>query len=122
MPGLCTDEAAAQLLDPVGLPREWPGHVLTAGGAFTQPDDGPLQLLKLMAAGVDRVLPAELLSGHVHRSPVVLVSVDEDRAELRVLRQRDLFRPSSVTRTGGGVLVTYPLFAPPGLLVPFSSR
>jgi hypothetical protein len=35
--------------------------------------------------------------------------------------QRDLFRPSSVTRTGDGVLVTYPLFAPPGLLVPFSS-
>ncbi|MDQ7806492.1 glycosyl transferase [Amycolatopsis sp. A133] len=35
--------------------------------------------------------------------------------------QRDLFRPASVVRTADGVLVTYPLFAPPGLLVPYSS-
>ncbi len=35
--------------------------------------------------------------------------------------QRATFEPTSVTRVPGGVLVTYPLFPPPGLLVPFSS-
>src|SRR5206468_2657066 len=49
----------------------------------------------------------------------VLLTGGEDGAAAFYAGQRDLFRPSSVARTGGGVLVTYPLFAPPGLLVPF---
>ncbi|WP_410598791.1 glycosyl transferase [Amycolatopsis sp. lyj-90] len=35
--------------------------------------------------------------------------------------QRATFEPASVTRVPGGVLVTYPLFPPPGLLTPFSA-
>ncbi|EMD29892.1 ArnT family glycosyltransferase [Amycolatopsis azurea] len=35
--------------------------------------------------------------------------------------QRATFQPASVTRVRGGVLVTYPLFPPSGLLTPFSS-
>ncbi|MFC3448259.1 glycosyl transferase [Amycolatopsis speibonae] len=35
--------------------------------------------------------------------------------------QRATFQPASVTRVPGGVLVTYPLFPPSGLLTPFSS-
>ncbi|OXM54426.1 phospholipid carrier-dependent glycosyltransferase [Amycolatopsis alba] len=34
--------------------------------------------------------------------------------------QRATFQPASVTRVPGGVLVTYPLFPPSGLLTPFS--
>jgi hypothetical protein len=51
----------------------------------------------------------------------VLLNGGADGAAAFYTGQRDLFRPSSVTRTDGGVLVTYPLFAPTGLLVPFSS-
>ncbi|MEV7551165.1 glycosyl transferase [Amycolatopsis sp. NPDC089917] len=36
--------------------------------------------------------------------------------------QRATFQPASVTRSRGGVLVTYPMFPPSGLLAPFSSR
>ncbi|WP_242545983.1 glycosyl transferase [Amycolatopsis sp. MtRt-6] len=48
----------------------------------------------------------------------VLLTGDEDGATAFYAGQRDLFRPASVTRTADGVLVTYPLFAPPGLLPP----
>ncbi|MGW4062441.1 glycosyl transferase [Amycolatopsis sp. NPDC004747] len=46
----------------------------------------------------------------------VLLTGHEDGTTAFYTGQRDLFRPASVVRTGGGVLVTYPLFAPPGLL------
>ncbi|MEV4147065.1 glycosyl transferase [Amycolatopsis sp. NPDC049691] len=64
-------------------------------------------------------VPGEDPAGQPRRR--VLLTGGEDGAAAFYTGQRDLFRPSSVTRTGGGVLVTYPLFAPPGLLVPFSS-
>jgi hypothetical protein len=64
-------------------------------------------------------VPGEDPAGQPRRR--VLLTGSEDGAAAFYTGQRDLFRPSSVTRTGGGVLVTYPLFAPPGLLVPFSS-
>jgi hypothetical protein len=51
----------------------------------------------------------------------VLLTGGEDGVSAFYTGQRDLFRPASVTRTEAGVLVTYPLFAPTGLLVPFSS-
>ncbi|MEU4247214.1 glycosyl transferase [Amycolatopsis sp. NPDC026612] len=49
----------------------------------------------------------------------VLLTGGEDGTTAFYTGQRDLFRPASVIRTADGVLVTYPLFAPPGLLVPF---
>ncbi len=49
----------------------------------------------------------------------VLLTGGEDGVTAFYTGQRDLFRPASVIRTADGVLVTYPLFAPPGLLVPF---
>jgi hypothetical protein len=64
-------------------------------------------------------VPGEDPAGQPRRR--VLLTGGEDGAAAFYTGQRDLFRPSSVTRTGGGVLVTYPLFAPPGLLVPFSA-
>lgn len=64
-------------------------------------------------------VPGEDPAGQPRRR--VLLTGGEDGATAFYTGQRDLFRPSSVVRTGGGVLVTYPLFAPPGLLVPFSS-
>ena len=64
-------------------------------------------------------VPGEDPAGQPRRR--VLLTGGEDGAAAFYTGQRDLFRPSSVARTGGGVLVTYPLFAPPGLLVPFSS-
>jgi hypothetical protein len=64
-------------------------------------------------------VPGEDPAGQPRRR--VLLTGGEDGAAAFYTGQRDLFRPSSVVRTGGGVLVTYPLFAPPGLLVPFSS-
>ena len=64
-------------------------------------------------------VPGEDPAGQPRRR--VLLTGGEDGVAAFYTGQRDLFRPSSVVRTGGGVLVTYPLFAPPGLLVPFSS-
>ncbi|WP_033260625.1 hypothetical protein [Amycolatopsis vancoresmycina] len=64
-------------------------------------------------------VPGEDPAGQPRRR--VLLTGGEDGAAAFYAGQRDLFRPSSVTRTADGVLVTYPLFAPPGLLVPFSS-
>lgn len=64
-------------------------------------------------------VPGEDPAGQPRRR--VLLTGGEDGAAAFYGGQRDLFRPSSVTRADGGVLVTYPLFAPPGLLVPFSS-
>ncbi|WIY00022.1 glycosyl transferase [Amycolatopsis mongoliensis] len=65
-------------------------------------------------------VPGEDPAGQPRRR--VLLTGGEDGAAAFYTGQRDLFRPASVVRTGGGVLVTYPLFAPPGLLIPFSSR
>ncbi|MFI5589870.1 glycosyl transferase [Amycolatopsis sp. NPDC051758] len=64
-------------------------------------------------------VPGEDPAGQPRRR--VLLAGGEDGAAEFYAGQRDLFRPSSVARTAGGVLVTYPLFAPTGLLVPFSS-
>ncbi|ADJ46783.1 glycosyl transferase [Amycolatopsis mediterranei S699] len=64
-------------------------------------------------------VPGEDPAGQPRRR--VLLTDGEEGAAAFYAGQRDLFRPSSVARTAGGVLVTYPLFAPPGLLVPFSS-
>jgi hypothetical protein len=64
-------------------------------------------------------VPGEDPAGQPRRR--VLLTGGEDGAAMFYTGQRDLFRPSSVTRTADGVLITYPLFAPAGLLVPFSS-
>ena len=64
-------------------------------------------------------VPGEDPAGQPRRR--VLLTGDQDGAAAFYAGQRDLFRPASVVRTGGGVLVTYPLFPPTGLLVPFSS-
>jgi hypothetical protein len=64
-------------------------------------------------------VPGEDPAGQPRRR--VLLTGGAEGAAAFYAGQRDLFRPSSVARTAGGVLVTYPLFAPPGLLVPFSS-
>ncbi|MDX3196021.1 hypothetical protein PV458_47135, partial [Streptomyces sp. MN03-5084-2B] len=64
-------------------------------------------------------VPGEDAAGQPRRR--VLLTGGEDSTTAFYTGQRDLFRPASVVRTAGGVLVTYPLFAPPGLLVPFSS-
>jgi hypothetical protein len=64
-------------------------------------------------------VPGEDPAGQPRRR--VLLTGGEDGAATFYTGQRDLFRPSSVSRTADGVLVTYPLFAPTGLLVPFSS-
>ncbi|WP_254896615.1 glycosyl transferase [Amycolatopsis sp. Hca4] len=64
-------------------------------------------------------VPGEDPAGQPRRR--VLLTGGEDGAAAFYTGQRDPFRPSSVVRTGDGVLVTYLLFAPPGLLVPFSS-
>ncbi|MEQ0563278.1 glycosyl transferase [Amycolatopsis sp. NEAU-NG30] len=63
-------------------------------------------------------VPGEDPAGQPRRR--VLLTGEEDAATTFYTGQRALFRPSSVTRTDGGVLVTYPLFAPPGLLGPAS--
>ncbi len=65
-------------------------------------------------------VPGEDAAGQPRRR--VLFTGDEDGAAAYYAGQRDLFRPSSVVRTADGVLVTYPLFPPTGLLVPFSFR
>ena len=64
-------------------------------------------------------VPGEDPAGQPRRR--VLLTGGEDGVTAFYTGQRDLFRPASVTRAADGVLVTYPLFAPPGLLVPFSA-
>lgn len=64
-------------------------------------------------------VPGEDAAGQPRRR--VLLTGDEDGAAAYYTGQRDLFRPSTVVRTADGVLVTYPLFPPAGLLVPFTS-
>ncbi|MEA5361451.1 glycosyl transferase [Amycolatopsis sp., V23-08] len=64
-------------------------------------------------------VPGEESAGQPRRR--VQFAGGEDGLAAFYTGQRDLFRPSSVARTRDGVLVTYPLFAPSGLLVPFSS-
>ncbi|WP_410614821.1 glycosyl transferase [Amycolatopsis sp. lyj-109] len=59
-------------------------------------------------------VPGEDAAGQPRRR--VLLTGDEDGATAFFTGRLDLFRPASVVRTAGGVLVTYPLFAPPGLL------
>ncbi|MFF1614836.1 glycosyl transferase [Amycolatopsis sp. NPDC058278] len=59
-------------------------------------------------------VPGEDAAGQPRRR--VLLTGREDGTTAFYTGQRDLFRPASVVRTAGGVLVTYPLFAPPGLL------
>ncbi|MGW3992880.1 glycosyl transferase [Amycolatopsis sp. NPDC004772] len=59
-------------------------------------------------------IPGEDAAGQPRRR--VLLQNREDETAAFYAGQRDLFRPASVVRTAGGVLVTYPLFAPPGLL------
>ncbi|MGW3965825.1 glycosyl transferase [Amycolatopsis sp. NPDC005003] len=59
-------------------------------------------------------VPGEDAAGQPRRR--VLLTGHEDGTTAFYTGQRDLFRPSSVVRTAGGVLVTYPLFAPAGLL------
>ncbi|WP_310973053.1 MULTISPECIES: glycosyl transferase [unclassified Amycolatopsis] len=59
-------------------------------------------------------IPGEDAAGQPRRR--VLLRSREDETAAFYAGQRDLFRPASVVRTAGGVLVTYPLFAPPGLL------
>ncbi|WP_410638736.1 glycosyl transferase [Amycolatopsis sp. lyj-346] len=65
-------------------------------------------------------VPGEDAAGQPRRR--VLFTGGEGGTTAFYTGQRDLFRPASVVHTAGGVLVTYPLFAPPGLLVPVSSR
>ncbi|MFG1645096.1 glycosyl transferase [Amycolatopsis sp. NPDC049252] len=64
-------------------------------------------------------VPGEESAGQPRRR--VQFAGGEDGVAAFYTGQRDLFRPSAVARTRDGVLVTYPLFAPSGLLVPFSS-
>ncbi|WP_328616385.1 glycosyl transferase [Amycolatopsis sp. NBC_00355] len=64
-------------------------------------------------------VPGEESAGQPRRR--VQFTGGEDGVAAFYTGQRDLFRPASVARTRDGVLVTYPLFAPSGLLVPFSS-
>ncbi|GHF92957.1 MULTISPECIES: glycosyl transferase [Amycolatopsis] len=59
-------------------------------------------------------IPGEDAAGQPRRR--VLLTGGEDGTTAFYTGQRELFRPASVVRTAGGVLVTYPLFAPPGLL------
>lgn len=59
-------------------------------------------------------VPGEDAAGQPRRR--VLLTGGEDGTTAFYTGQRDLFRPASVVRTADGVLVTYPLFAPPGLL------
>ncbi|WP_410574604.1 glycosyl transferase [Amycolatopsis sp. cmx-4-61] len=60
-------------------------------------------------------VPGEDAAGQPRRR--VLLTGGEAGTTAFYAGQRDLFRPASVVRTADGVLVTYPLFAPPGLLV-----
>ncbi len=59
-------------------------------------------------------VPGEDAAGQPRRR--VLLTGHEDGTTAFYTGQRELFRPATVARTAGGVLVTYPLFAPPGLL------
>ncbi|MEV6912036.1 glycosyl transferase [Amycolatopsis sp. NPDC051071] len=64
--------------------------------------------------------PGEAAAGQPLRR--LLVSGGDEASIAEFYRgQRATFEPASVTRVPGGVLVTYPLFPPPGLLTPFSA-
>ncbi|WP_439380486.1 glycosyl transferase [Amycolatopsis lexingtonensis] len=78
-----------------------------------------LAALRPVSVGAFPAVPGEDPAGQPRRQ--VLLTAGKDAVTAFYTGQRDLFRPSSVSDTTGGVLVTYPLFAPPGLLVPFSS-
>ncbi|WP_410657905.1 glycosyl transferase [Amycolatopsis sp. lyj-112] len=64
--------------------------------------------------------PGEAAAGQPLRR-LVLSGQDEASISEFYAGQRAIFEPASVTRVPGGVLVTYPLFPPPGLLTPFSA-
>ncbi|MEW2499676.1 glycosyl transferase [Amycolatopsis sp. NPDC047767] len=64
-------------------------------------------------------VPGEDAAGQPRRQ--VLVTGADDTAARFYAGQRAVFRPASVVRTAGGVLVTYPPFAPPGLLTSFTA-
>ncbi|WP_326835976.1 glycosyl transferase [Amycolatopsis rhabdoformis] len=64
-------------------------------------------------------VPGEDAAGRPRRQ--VLVSGADDEATRFYAGQRAQFRPESVRRTADGVLVTYPPFAPPGLLTSFTA-
>ncbi|MET7995476.1 phospholipid carrier-dependent glycosyltransferase [Amycolatopsis sp. NPDC005232] len=64
-------------------------------------------------------VPGEDAAGQPRRQ--VLVTGADDAASRFYAGQRAVFRPASVVRTAGGVLVSYPPFAPPGLLTSFTA-
>ncbi|WIX76059.1 glycosyl transferase [Amycolatopsis carbonis] len=64
-------------------------------------------------------VPGEDAAGQPRRQ--VLVTGADDAATRFYAGQRAVFRPASVERTAGGVLVTYPPFAPSGLLTSFTA-
>nr|WP_221472988.1 glycosyl transferase [Amycolatopsis umgeniensis] len=64
--------------------------------------------------------PSEAAAGQPLRRLVVSGN-DEGAIADFYTGQRTTFEPASVTRVPGGVLVTYPLFPPSGLLTPFSA-
>ncbi|QYN19827.1 phospholipid carrier-dependent glycosyltransferase [Amycolatopsis sp. DSM 110486] len=64
-------------------------------------------------------VPGEDAAGQPRRQ--VLVTGADGAATRFYAGQRAVFRPASVLRTAGGVLVTYPPFAPPGLLTSFTA-
>ncbi|OXM58591.1 glycosyl transferase [Amycolatopsis thailandensis] len=65
-------------------------------------------------------VPSEAAAGQPLRRLVVSGNDEAAIADF-FTGQRATFQPASVTRVPGGVLVTYPLFPPSGLLTPFSS-
>ncbi|MEV4598314.1 glycosyl transferase [Amycolatopsis sp. NPDC049253] len=64
-------------------------------------------------------VPGEDAAGQPRRQ--VLVTGADEAATRFYAGQRAVFRPAAVVRTSGGVLVTYPPFAPPGLLTSFTA-
>ncbi|WP_181774401.1 ArnT family glycosyltransferase [Amycolatopsis pittospori] len=75
---------------------------------------GPVRLVDFPS------IPGEVAAGQPLRRLVVSGGDEASIAEFYT-GQRATFEPASVTRVPGGVLVTYPLFPPPGLLTPFSA-
>ncbi|WP_410673619.1 glycosyl transferase [Amycolatopsis sp. cmx-4-68] len=75
-----------------------------------------LSALRPVRVAAFPAVPGEDAAGLPRRR--VLLTGADDTAAAFYTGQRDLFRPSSVRPADGGVLVTYPLCAPTGLLVP----
>ncbi len=75
---------------------------------------GPVRLVDFPS------IPGEIAAGQPLRRLLVSGADEASIAEFYT-GQRATFEPASVTRVPGGVLVTYPLFPPPGLLTPFSA-